>query len=282
MADDEVKKTGRHHPSTGGIFYFIKENMKKEKIIIVGPCAVESQTQVQQTVAHAKRLGIKTVRLNLWKPRTKPGFEGVGETGMPWVREAAQAGLNIAMEVLLPEHARLLMEEILAKTANIEIVPWIGSRNQNHVLQREIGRTIAGERRAKLMVKNQPWSNKEHWIGIVQHLRAAGVQDEQLILCHRGFALPNLMGLRNVMDVDLALEVQDKVGREVPMLLDPSHIGGTVELVRMIATSIETLFFEGQIIEVHPNPTHAKTDSGQQLTWDQLEEILPLIKRTHL
>lgn len=255
--------------------------MEEEQIIIAGPCAVEDQKQVETTVRNAKKLGIDTVRLNLWKPRTKPGFDGVKEQGIGWVREAAQEGVHIAMEVLLPEHLELLLTEVLAPVSHCVLIAWIGSRNQNHIIQKAIATIAAQEKRVRLMIKNQPWRDKDHWIGIGQHVLDAGLDQKQLLLCHRGFSAQNPQGFRNCIDIDIALQVQRELGN-VPMLLDPSHIGGSIELVAQIATGEESRNFQGQLIEVHPQPETARTDAKQQLTWERFEQLLPLIKRTHL
>lgn len=112
----------------------------KEKLIIAGPCALESEEHAQITISEAKKTGVDVVRMNLWKPRTRPGFEGVGEKGIPWVRQASEEGLGVAMEVMTHQHAELLMEEILGVVPHALLMMWIGSRNQNHLFQRDAAR----------------------------------------------------------------------------------------------------------------------------------------------
>lgn len=248
-----------------------------ENIIIAGPCAVESLDQVQKTIAGALELEIDTIRLNLWKPRTTPGFDGVGAAGISWVKEAVHQNLRVAMEVLLPEHAEFLMNEILAIHPQATLLLWIGSRNQNHLVQRDIGSAVAGENRVKLMIKNQPWKSKDHWIGILQHVQSGGAHLEQLLMCHRGHAPSGITQLRNIPDWEMAMEVKKDTG--VPMLIDPSHIGGRQDLVQQIALEAAQLpFADGQIIEVHPDPLTAMTDKRQQLDWDQMTELVPLLR----
>ncbi|MDP2649313.1 MAG: hypothetical protein Q8P10_00560 [bacterium] len=242
---------------------------------IAGPCAAESREQVLESAQEAKRRGINVVRLSLWKPRTKPGFDGLGEEEIPLLIEVAEMGLTPATEVILPSHAEQVINNVLEHT-NQNILVWIGSRNQNHMVQREIARVVAGEHRVMLMVKNQPWRDKNHWEGIVDHVLAGGVGEEQLLLCHRGFS-PGVNGFRNTPDFDMAIDLKKTTG--IPIILDPSHIGGNVENVIEAAKQgmrfqKNGVGFDGMMIEVHPNPLEAKTDSKQQLTWGDFDSLM--------
>lgn len=250
-----------------------------EKLIIAGPCALESEEHAQITIDEAHRSGISTVRLNLWKPRTQPGFEGVGESGLPWVVAAAESGLQVAMEVMNPEQADLLMEAILGQVPHATLLLWIGSRNQNHIIQRDIGNVIAGEERVKLMLKNQPWRDEAHWIGMVEHVLTGGANKDQLLISHRGHAPQDkkTAPMRNILDLEMAQRVREQLA--LPLILDPSHIGGSVALVKKLASEFGKIdWIDGQVIEVHPDPKNAKTDSQQQLTWDELRELMPKIQ----
>lgn len=245
-----------------------------EKLIIAGPCALESQEHGEITVAQAHQSGIQTVRMNLWKPRTQPGFEGVGEAGLPWVVEAAQSGLEVAIEVMNAEQAELVMEEVLGKVPHATLLLWLGARNQNHLIQREVGGVIAGEDRVRLMLKNQPWRDEAHWVGMVEHVVSGGANQDQLLLGHRGHAPQDkaTAPMRNIPDLEMAQRVRAELA--LPLIMDPSHIGGSVALVKQLASeyALED-WIDGQIIEVHPDPKNAKTDAQQQLTWDELREL---------
>src|SRR5436190_20494754 len=109
--------------------------MKKKQIIIAGPCAVESQEQVTASIQQAKTFGIDFIRLSLWKPRTKPGFEGFGEKGIKFLVQAAKAGVNPAVEPLIPEQAQKVVDKVLPALGRGKLLIWIGARNQNHYIQ---------------------------------------------------------------------------------------------------------------------------------------------------
>ena len=170
------------------------------------------------------------------------------------------------------------MKAILSSAPHAVLLLWIGSRNQNHLLQKDIGSVVAGEDRVKLIVKNQPWRDEDHWKGIVEHVISGGANKEQLMLCHRGFAPwdKSASALRNIPDLEMARRVKEELA--LPLLIDPSHIGGAIEIVKRLAQEYgHEDYIDGQIIEVHPDPVNAMTDSRQQLTWEELKAIWPAI-----
>lgn len=249
------------------------KNLPK-KMLIVGPCAVESKEQVLETIIQARSLTVDFVRLSLWKPRTKPGFEGIGEKGIEMLVEAAKMGVNPAVEPIIPQHAKKAINAVMQATKKGKLLLWIGARNQNHYIQREIARIVAKNPRVYLMVKNQIWHNEKHWEGIVEHVLSAGIKKTNLLLCHRGFApgKDNPNGYRNIPDYDMAMRMKEKT--KLPMIFDPSHTGGSVEKVIKIAEEAASYGFDGLIVEVHPNPKKAQSDANQQLTWKQFRKLL--------
>jgi len=252
----------------------------KQKIIIAGPCAAESREQVINCALALKKQGIKIMRASLWKPRTKPGFEGIGTKGIPWLSEVTNLGITVATEILLPEQLTQLIKGISKKGDLSKVLLWIGSRNQNHLIQREIAKIIKEKmpKTVKLLIKNQAWSDERHWLGIVDHIFGSGISPNRLILCHRGFSSHgqnNPENLRNLPDFEMAMRVKEKTG--LPMLVDPSHIGGTVENVFKVMKMAEKINFDGMMIEVHPKPAEAQSDAKQQLTFQELNNLLKIV-----
>jgi 3-deoxy-7-phosphoheptulonate synthase len=103
-------------------------------VIIAGPCAVESRSQLME-VAHAVReAGAHALRGGAYKPRTSPyAFQGLGEAGLELLVEARQAtGMPIVTEVISPEQVNLV--------AGYADVLQIGARNmQNYALLHAAG-----------------------------------------------------------------------------------------------------------------------------------------------
>ncbi len=257
----------------------MKPKNTKKQIIIAGPCAAESSKQILASVKYAKKRNIDFMRISLWKPRTKPGFDGLGKSGIPFLVEAVKMGINPATEVLLPEHAEAVMNAALPVLKNGKLLLWIGSRNQNHFIQQEIAKIASRDNRVLLLVKNQPWADEKHWEGIIEHVLAGGISKDKIILCHRGFARSgfNPLGLRNVPDYEMSMRIKMKTG--LPMVFDPSHAGGSVPNVLKLAKQASKYNFDGMMVEVHPTPTDALTDARQQLTWEQFDGLVKVYEK---
>lgn len=249
-------------------------NKKKKLLLIAGPCAAESKEQIQKSIDYAKQRTLDFMRISLWKPRTKPGFEGLQEAGIEFMVKAAKHGISPATEVILPHHAEKVINAVLNASKTGDVLVWIGARNQNHYIQQEIARVAKGDKRVYLMVKNQPWKSEEHWEGIIDHVIHGGIEPDHLFICHRGFTphgYENPHGFRNVPDFEMAMKIKEKT--KLPMIFDPSHIGGTVENVLKVSQEAARYPFDGLIVEVHPNPKEALTDAKQQLTWEQFDAM---------
>lgn len=249
----------------------------KRPMLVAGPCSAEGREQIMFSLEQAQQRNVDYVRISLWKPRTKPGFDGLKEDGICLLAEAAEMGLNPGTEILVPSQAQAVMDGVLPSLKeNGELLLWIGARNQNHYVQQEIARAAAQDSRVKLMLKNQPWHSESHWEGIVDHALEGGMQKENIILCHRGFTPdvhhPNPSGLRNVADSEMAMRIREKTG--LTMLLDISHIAGAVDKLQEVAMDAVDYNYDGMVIEVHPNPRFAWTDASQQITWDELDSMM--------
>jgi len=252
----------------------------REKIIIAGPCAAESRKQVINSGKEMKKRGIKIMRASLWKPRTNPGFDGVGKKGISWLAEVTKTGITVATEVLFPEQVSLVLKIIEKKGNPEKILFWLGARNQNHRLQRLIALKIKKEAppQVKLLIKNQPWLDEDHWLGIVGHVLGSGISPERVILCHRGFSPnggENPDNMRNIPNYEMAMRVKKQTG--LPMVIDPSHSGGSVSNVFKVVKEAKKYRFNGLMVEVHPCPEQAKTDKKQQLTFKELDKLLKII-----
>ncbi len=256
------------------------EPLLDKKIIIAGPCALENRTQLVNCVKHLEKIGITYIRACLWKPRTAPGWEGLGFYGLPLLmEEVLSRGITPCTEILTSIHAQMCVDALQLFGNDGSMVVWIGSRNQNHFELKRMAQILKdGPPNLRLMFKNQMWVDKKHWFGLYQHILDTGFPKEKLFTCHRGFNVgygENPEGWRNIPDFKMSDEIRTNMG--IPMLLDPSHIAGARDKVFKIVEQSLKHNFDGYIIEVHDDVSKAKTDAGQQLTFDQLEKLLELI-----
>ncbi len=240
-------------------------------VVIAGPCGAESREQVLETARALAEAGIKVFRCGLWKPRTMPGcFEGVGEEGLPWLREAKRlTGMLTATEVATPAHLNAALD------GGVDIL-WLGARTTvNPFLVQEIA-DAAAERIARgdtvrLLVKNPVNPDVDLWIGAIQRLYNAGVRHISAV--HRGFTAYGERRFRNPPQWPVAVELRRRV-KGIQIICDPSHIGGSRALVEPLAAEAVRRGFDGLIVESHRDPDAALSDASQQLTPADLAAML--------
>ena len=247
----------------------IENQAEHEPLIIAGPCSAETEEQLLATAKDLAANGIKILRAGIWKPRTKPGgFEGVGAVGLPWMAKAKELyGLKTATEVATRQHV------IDALNNGIDIL-WIGARTSaNPFAVQEIADTIQelGAQDIPVLVKNPVNPDLELWIGALERLHMVGVR--RLGAIHRGFSVYGKHLYRNMPQWHIPIELRRRCPG-LPIICDPSHIGGKRELVSPLSQQALDMGFDGLIIESHCDPDCALSDKAQQVTPDVLNFIL--------
>jgi chorismate mutase len=251
--------------------------MLKEKILIAGPCSLESNEQIQDIAANLKKLNVKIIRASLFKPRTAPSFDGLKNQGIKILLEnTIPLNLVPASEVLTIDNAVDILKE-LKKYNYPKMIFWIGSRNQNHIFQKDLANLLKDYKNIYLMIKNQMWHSFDHFLGIYEHIISTNFPIERLILCHRGFAKSksDISKYKNIPDFELAKDIQIKT--KTKMIIDPSHITGDKKYISEIIKKANEYNFDGYMLEVHDNPKTALTDKDQQLSIDEFDNCLNLI-----
>ena len=235
-------------------------------ILIAGPCSAESEEQVMAVASELKNKGVTLFRAGVWKPRTRPGcFEGVGQEALQWLqRVRSELGIPVSTEVATAAH----VEQALA--AGVDLL-WIGARTTaNPFAVQEIADALRGVD-VPVLVKNPVNPDVDLWIGAFERLNNSGVK--RLGAIHRGFSAYGEKFYRNAPQWQLPIEFRRRLG-DIPMICDPSHIGGKRELVLSLSQQALDLNFDGLMIETHCNPVCALSDARQQVTPDELEMIL--------
>ncbi len=234
--------------------------------IIAGPCSAETREQVLRTAEDLCGRGVKIFRAGIWKPRTKPGgFEGVGAEGLPWLKEVKQkTGMLVATEVATEEHVAE------AVSAGMDIL-WIGARTAaNPFAMQELADALKGID-IPVLVKNPVNPDLELWIGALERLVNAGIRNIGVIL--RGFSTYDQKIYRNLPLWHIPIELRRRYPN-ITMFCDPSHIGGRRDLVAPVSQQAMELKFDGLMIECHCSPDEALSDAGQQITPEELENLV--------
>jgi len=242
---------------------------QQRPLVIAGPCSAETEEQVMNTARDLSAKGIKILRAGIWKPRTKPGgFEGVGTEGLQWLKKAkAEYGMYTATEVATGKHV------FEALKAGVDIL-WIGARTSaNPFAVQEIADALTGVD-IPVYIKNPVNPDLELWIGALQRVYNAGIK--RLGAIHRGFSTYDKSIYRNTPQWQVPIELRRRI-RGLPILCDPSHIGGKRELIAPICQQAMDLNFDGLIIESHCDPDKAWSDAKQQVTPEVLDYILNML-----
>lgn len=240
----------------------------KKPLIIAGPCSAETEEQVLATAKELAHHGVKIFRAGIWKPRTKPGgFEGVGVEGLAWLKRVKEeTGMYTSTEVATKQH----VEDAL--NAGVDIL-WIGARTSaNPFAMQEIADALqAAGADVPVLIKNPVNPDLELWIGAMQRIYNAGIR--RIGAIHRGFSAYGKHLYRNLPQWHIPIELRRRLP-ELPIICDPSHIGGKRELVAPLAQQALDMGFNGLIIESHCDPDCAWSDKSQQITPDVLNFIL--------
>ena len=234
--------------------------------VVAGPCSAETEEQVMETAKGLKELGINVFRAGIWKPRTHPGcFEGIGVPGLKWMQKAKKEyGLKIATEVASEKHVFECLKH------GVDLV-WIGARTTaNPFLVQEIADALA-DTDIPVLVKNPVNPDIDLWIGALERLNNAGIK--KLGVIHRGFSTIDKIKYRNDPQWQMAIELRSRYP-EIPFFVDPSHMAGCKDYILELSQRSLDLGFEGLMIESHCNPSTALSDAKQQLTPEELKDML--------
>jgi chorismate mutase len=206
------------------------------------------------------------LRAGIWKPRTRPGsFEGIGTKGLPWLQQAKKlTGLPTTVEVATGKQ----VEDALHFGVD---VLWIGARTTvNPFSVQDVADALRGAN-VPILIKNPINPDLELWTGAVERVAKAGITNIGLI--HRGFSSYGNTEYRNAPMWHLAIEMKRR-NPDVIMINDPSHICGRRDILSSVAQKAINLDFDGLMIESHIDPDNAWSDAKQQVTPEQLAEML--------
>jgi 3-deoxy-7-phosphoheptulonate synthase len=235
----------------------------REIVVMAGPCAVESEKQLDIIAASVSRYGAKVLRGGAYKPRTSPySFQGLGEEGLKHLRAVADRhGMVVVTEVMDTKEV-----EVVARWADIL---QIGARNmQNFNLLKEVGRL-----RQPVMLKRGLSATIQEWLLSAEYIMAGG--NHAVMLCERGIrTFENFT--RNTMDIS-AIPILKKLSH-LPVIADPSHGTGLRDKVIPMARAAVAAGGDGIMVEVHHEPEKALSDGPQSIYPEQFAELMTQLR----
>lgn len=204
--------------------------------IMAGPCSIETESQIELTIAHLKQNGVRMMRGGVFKPRSSPyAFRGLGIEGLKmWHQQAKAAGIKIISEVMQVSQ--------IAEMYDYVDVFQVGARNtQNFNLLDELGKVDK-----PVMIKRGISGTIEELLSSAEYVFSGG--NEKLILCERGIRTYEKAS-RNTMDINAIPILKEK--SHLPVVADPSHGIGIREYVEPVALAAVMAGADGIIYETH-------------------------------
>jgi len=236
--------------------------------VIAGPCSLENCEMAITTARFLKSLGVETMRASIFKMRTCPkswrGLETEGVDVLKTLKESFP-DLKLVCEVRSLEDFELVTEWI-------DVIQ-IGTRNsQNFYLIEKLSERLATSQ-TLLLKRGMGMTVKE--FRDAQHYAA---DPNKVWLCERGIRTFE-KATRNTLDIS-AVPVLKSENKNTKVFIDPSHSSGEAAYIPPLILAAKAVGADGVIVEIHPEPQRARTDSQQALDFKTFE--LTMEKLSHV
>jgi 3-deoxy-7-phosphoheptulonate synthase len=260
----DLKLAARQNTNHSSVIQVGDEFIGKEELcLIAGPCAVETEAQLNQIAKGISKLGVKFMRGGAYKPRTSPyAFQGLQKEGLKLLKSAAQRyNLKIVTEVLDTS----LIEEVYPFADILQV----GSRNaKNYQFLKELGKLDK-----PILLKRGMSSTVNEWLLAAEYILLGGNQN--VILCERGIRTFDT-STRNTMDI-AAIPLAKELSH-LPVIADPSQGTGKRSLVTPLSLAAVAAGADGLMIEVHNEPEEALSDGFQSIYLSKLGAYIKAIQ----
>ncbi|MBT8326812.1 MAG: 3-deoxy-7-phosphoheptulonate synthase [Bacteroidia bacterium] len=260
----EFKLVSRHNKNEDSIISIGNDTIGGDDLcLIAGPCAVESDEQLDEIARHISQIGIKFIRGGAYKPRSSPySFQGLQKEGLQILNKAStKYNLKVVTEVLDTS----LIEEVYPYADILQV----GSRNmKNYQFLKELGKLDK-----PVLLKRGMSSTINEWLLAAEYIMLGG--NENIILCERGIRTFDTSA-RNTMDIASIPLVKEL--SHLPIIADPSQGTGKRSLIKPMSLASLAAGADGLMIEVHNQPENALSDGFQSLYLDQLKGLVKELK----
>lgn len=237
------------------------------KVVIAGPCSIESESQIEEIARFLSGLGIGYLRGGAFKPRTQSSsFQGLGKTGLKLISSVAA---RYRMKVVTELMDRSQLDDVGQYADIIQV----GSRNMfNYSLL-----TALGAVDKPILLKRGMAATIDEWVHAANYIRRGG--NERVILCERGIRTfePRTRFTLDVQAIPIARELSG-----LPVIADASHAAGDRAQVPPLIKAALAAGADGIMVEVHPHPDAALSDGRQSMTLDGFRHIFEEITQMGL
>jgi len=236
-------------------------------VLVAGPCSVESYEQVREVAAALKSRGVRVLRGGAFKPRTSPyDFQGLGLEGLKILKRVAEEFDMITVsEVMSPEHVEMAADYI--------DVYQIGARNmQNFELLKEVGSV-----NVPVLLKRGMSATIEEFLYAAEYIVSRG--NTRVMLCERGIRTYE-KATRNTLDISAVPILKQE--SHLPVFVDVTHATGRRDILAPAAKASLAAGADGVMVEVHPDPSVALSDSNQQINIEQFHKFFDEVLKSGL
>lgn len=223
-------------------------------VLIAGPCSIESREQMRTMAAAMKQVGVGVLRGGAFKPRTSPyDFQGLGLEGLKIMKEVAdEFDMVTISEIMSPSQLEFAAQYI-------DVIQ-IGARNmQNFDLLK-----AAGQMKIPVLLKRGIAATLDEFVHAAEYIVAGG--NDRVMLIERGIRTYEKW-TRNTLDISAVPLLKQET--HLPVLVDVSHSTGRKDILLPCAKAALAAGADGIMVETHPDPQAALSDSGQQINIDQ-------------
>ncbi|HEX9651617.1 MAG TPA: 3-deoxy-7-phosphoheptulonate synthase [Cyclobacteriaceae bacterium] len=234
--------------------------------VMAGPCAIEGEKQILETLSHLRNNGVKIMRGGVFKPRSSPySFRGLGMDGLKlWYEAAKEYGIKIITEVMQVSQVEEMYDFV--------DIYQVGARNtQNFNLLDELGKVDK-----PVMIKRGISGTIDELLYSAEYVFSGG--NENLILCERGIRTYETAS-RNTLDLNAIPILKDKT--HLPVIADPSHGIGIRKYIEPLALASIMAGADGVIYELHKTPEEAASDGYQSLNFFESEELIRKMRKVY-
>jgi 3-deoxy-7-phosphoheptulonate synthase len=231
---------------------------RNKPVMMAGPCAVESEAQLDVVAQTLVQLQVPIMRAGAFKPRTSAyTFQGLGKQGVTLLHDVCRHyGLLSVSELMDVRDIDWFCEQI-------DIIQ-VGSRMMSHTpLLKELGK-----RDKPIVLKRGMSATYHEWLCAAEYIMEQG--NSRVILCERGVrSFDN--SVRNLADITAIPHMKQMT--HLPIIFDPSHATGHASYVPPLARAAIAAGAHGLLVEAHPSPKDALSDGAQSLDLQALKDF---------
>ncbi len=243
-------------------------------IFIAGPCAVESKQQLFKIAEGVKKAGAHILRGGIFKPRSSVhSFQGLGAGGQEEAEEALDWLHGAGQEFELPVITEVRGETQVGLVAEYVDIIQIGARN---MYDQDLLTQVA-KKGKPVLFKRHFGAGIEEFLSFAEYIAVEGNKD--IILCERGIVPVGKGRSYTRYTLDLAAVPAIQKETYLPVVVDPSHATGRRDLIFNMSCAAIAAGASGLMIEVHHNPSEALVDAQQQITPDELKDVIDACQR---